>query len=269
MFTALCGQVACRGLRPMIPMAGVNSTGNRFPTNMKNKILMAFAAISLTGSAMAATLTFSTYTASGAGDTSWVMTQDGIESVNFGGSDTTYGGITWFGTSVNGNQTYRQVSEYTFFHSVPGSAWANIAGSTFYPTSPTVALLHDGTFITNLATQDIGINGLTIGQEYMAKFVFADSRIDSDGHTMEVANLDLSSRSGTAQFGYADGRYLVVTATWTADATGQAFLPIFNGSVTSSILNGVQIVAIPEPGSALLGLLGLGSFVFLRRRRAS
>lgn len=185
--------------------------------------------------------------------------------MNFGGGDTTYGGVTWYGTSINGGQTYRNVSTYTLYHSAPGIAWANVAANTFYPSDSSVSLLHNGTWINGQATQDIGINGLTIGNMYEAKFVFADSRPAFDNSTISLANLGFSSSSATVDVGYPDGRYVVVTARWTADAANQAFVPTWNGFSNQSFLNGLQVVTIPESSTLLLGLFSVAAFI--RRKR--
>lgn len=206
-----------------------------------------------------------TYIASGFADTSWVVTTAGVASANFGGADTTYGGVNWEGNTTNGHpasETYVTVGSYSMYHSVPGSAWAsNIIG--FYPTNPATSLFQDGTSISG---GSIDINGLVTGQQYLAKFIFADSRSASAGSLMNVTSTSGNIGStGPTQYAYASGQYLVVTATWTADGFGDSFIPTINGG-SASILNAIQIIAVPEPSAiTLVGCLGILGLI--RRRR--
>lgn len=214
----------------------------------------------------AATVTYSTYTATGAADTSWVITTAGVGSVNFGGFDTIFGGVNWEGTQSNGHpagQTYADVAGFSIYHSIPGSAWASNALG-LYPTAPSVGLLDSATLLSG-AGMTIDINGLTNGQAYTAKFIFANSNAGSAGNTMNLTSIaGNSGSSGAAQYAFADGKFLVVTATWIADGFGDSFAPSINGG-PNSILNAVQIVAIPEPSAMLL--VSLGGLFLIRRRR--
>lgn len=232
---------------------------------MKYTTYAAFALISL-ASVHAATVTYSTYTATGAADTSWVMASTGVASVNFGGFDTIFGGVNWEGTQSNGHpagQTYADVAGFAIYHSIPGSAWASNAFG-LYPTDPSVGLLDSGTLLSG-AGMTIDINGLTNGQAYMAKFIFANSNAGSAGNTMNLTSAaGNTGSSGAAQYAFADGKFLVVTATWTADGFGDSFVPSINGGA-NSILNAVQIVAVPEPSAMLLASIG-GLFLIRRRR---
>ena len=227
----------------------------------------ATAALALTGSASAAVVSYSTYIASGVGDTSWVITTAGVASANFGGSDVTFGGVNWEGSQTNGHpasETYVAVAGYSLYHSVPGFSWASNNPTLFYPSTPTASLLHSGTTLNSVNTT-IDINGLTLGQEYMAKFVFADSRTVPSGTTTTLTALGSDSGASTATtYSYSDGQFLVVTATWTASRAGVSFRPSINGGNFNQ-LNAAQIVAVPEPSAALLGLLA--PLVLTRRRR--
>lgn len=241
--------------------------GSLSTTIMKIIMLTAFAAMAISGSASASTITYSTYTATGAADISWVISSTGVASANFGGSDVTFGGVNWEGSQTNGHiatQTYVDVGGYQFYHSDPGSAWGINQPSLFYPTTPTVGLLHSGTTVSS-ASARIDINGLTIGQQYMATLVFADSRSTPGGTNMTLtAALGDSGSSASTRYSYNDGKYLVVTATWTASRAGVSFTPSIDGG-TASQLNAAQIVAVPEPSVALLA--ALVPLALLRRKR--
>lgn len=229
-------------------------------------MLTALAAIAMTGPAMAATVTYSSYTASGPTDASWVIADTAGGSANFGGSDTTFGGVAFEGNQTNGHdasETYVSVAGYNIYHSIPGSSWAtNQTG--YYPTAPALGLLNTGTFISGSGVT-IDINGLTAGQEYLAKFVFANSNIGAENSTMTLTSgAGDTGSSGSQRFGYSDGQYLVVTARWVENGSGITFLPSINGGSGSS-LNAVQIVAVPEPSSALFS--AFAAFALFRRRR--
>lgn len=234
---------------------------------MKSRILSALVAITITGPACAAVVNYSTYIATGSADTSWVITTTGVGSANFGGTDVTYGGVDWEGSQTNGHsssQTYVSVPGFTIYHSIPGFGWANNNDALFYPTNPTVGLLHSGTTV-NSSSATIDINGLVIGQQYSAKFVFADSRSSPSGTNMTLAALGANSgTSDSTRYSYTDGQFLVVNATWTASTTGISFRPSIDGG-TDTLLNAVQIAAVPEPSAALLSLIA--PLALLRRRR--
>jgi len=235
---------------------------------MKLPLLAASAVIAaaVCGSASAAVVTYSSYVASGHADISWVITASGVGSASFGGPDATYGGVSWEGSTANGHsvgETYVTVAGYNIYHSIPGTGWAvNNAGG--YPTAPSITLLDNFSSLSGSGTIDI--NGLTAGQQYMAKFIFANSSSASNGQTMNLTSAAGNTGAlGATQFAYSDGSFLVVTATWTADGPGDSFVPSLNGG-SSSILNAVQVVAIPEASAvSLLGAVGV--LGLLRRRR--
>jgi len=205
-------------------------------------------------SAFAADVTFSTFTATGSADTSWVLTQPAAASINFGGNDVaSFGSVPWEGTRTNGhneNETYAAVGGYSVYFSRPGVAWGNATQNTFYPTDPSASVLHDAAWLSG--SGQIDIIGLTVGREYTAKFIIADSRGSSAGRQVTVSAMGSNTgSSGAVQYAYSDGQYLVVTATWTADATSISFNPEVGGGFGTQI-NAFQIVLNPLPAGSNL-----------------
>jgi autotransporter-associated beta strand protein len=211
--------------------------------------------LSILASAFAAEVTFGTYTATGSGDTSWVLNSPGVASINFGGDDVaSFGTVPWEGTRTNGHnpgETYASVGGYAVFFSLPGVAWGNVAQNVFYPTDPAANVLHDGAWLST--TGQIDIQGLVVGRQYTAKLIFADSRAPQEGRQITVsASNGSTGSSGGVQYAYSDGRYLVVTATWTADATSLTLVPTVSGGAGTQI-NAVQVFQNPlPPGSNLV-----------------
>lgn len=224
------------------------------------RLRSAMVAFSTITAAFAAPVTFSTYTTTGSADTSWVLTDPTAASMDFGGADTSFGGVAWEGHFTNGHnssETYVSIGGYAAFFSVPNVTWGYTEQNK-YPTDPSLTVLHGAVLQSNAAQIDIG--GLTLGREYTAKLIFADG--NSDGRQINVSAMGANSGStGNVQFGYADGRYLVVTATWTADATGMTFLPLVSGA--NNQINAIQILAgaLP-PGVDLTWDNGAGTSVW-------
>lgn len=210
--------------------------------------------VSLLTSAFAADVTFSTFIATNSADTSWVLTHPAVASINFGGNDvSSFGLVPWEGTRTNGhnpNETYAAVGGYTVYFSQPGVAWGNATQNTFYPTDASASVLHDAAWLPGVG--QIDIVGLKVGREYTAKFIIADSRGSSAGRQVTVSAMGANTgSSGTVQYAYTDGQYLVVTATWTADATSISFNPEVAGGVGTQI-NAIQVMQNPlPPGSDL------------------
>ncbi|MFO1491379.1 MAG: hypothetical protein U1F77_05125 [Kiritimatiellia bacterium] len=216
----------------------------------------------------ASLITYSSATyASNAAD--W-LTGTPVLAVNFGGATTTYGGETFIGTTDNGHnpgETYASNGTLAAYHSTPGIAWANVATSTFDPVGGT-ALLHDGTWRS--ATSQVDVIGLTVGTAYEVQFVLADSRsgIGVEGRAVQLFGLggNAGQNSGVHTYAFSDGRFTVVTAAFTADATTLGIEPRVSDGGSGSQINALRVVAVPEPGTA--GLTGL-SLLILRRLRGA
>lgn len=233
---------------------------------MTSRILpLSIVFLALVGPARAASVSFSIYTATGPTDTSWVITTAGAGSASLGGADTSFGGVSWEGSLTNGhpnNETYVNHSGFTISHRSPTSWAANIVG--LYPADSTLTLLNTGTTAGSNGTIDL--SGLVIGQDYLAKFVFARGFAAGDTVAISLGAGNTGSLPST-QFGYTDGKYLVVTASWTADSTQISFIPTRGGFQTSTV-SAVQLTAIPEPSAlALLGVMSAAGILRRKRRK--
>lgn len=210
----------------------------------------------------AAVVTYTNYTAVNAADTSWIVTPAGgteIAAFNVGGNATSYGGVSWLSTFPSSG-VLNTDTQIDFYYHQPNVAWAPTV-STFYSGGP--ALLHDGAYWPSNTNGVVDLRGFTIGQDYLVQFVFADTRYD--GGTMQVQAVSgVTGNSTTATYSYTNGQYLVVNAQFKADTADTLWIPSANGGGGEQ-LNGIRIVAIPEPSAALLG--GLGILGLLRRRR--
>lgn len=110
------------------------------------------------------------------------------------------------------------------------------------------------------------LSGLTVGQQYQVQFFFGQKNAGARHFTIENesnesnVSLEYDNASDTS-------RYYWVTATWTADNTAQGFDLEATGTDVSdrALLNGVSLLAIPEP--AALGLLGMAFVGLLGARR--
>lgn len=237
---------------------------------MKSQRIAALAATVFIGwpnHSQAATVTYGNYIATGAADTSWVVPAGytSVAAINFGGDETTFGGVTWAdgtdtaGGIVTGNDN---INGYKFRYGVYGVNWGN-NNSVFYPGGPN--LLNDGSWedAVNAPNSELEISNLTVGTHYAIQLVFADNRDGYVGRTVTVEPfLNVTGSSSSVQYSYGDGRFAVVTADFTADATTVKFTPLTTGG---GQINGVHILTVPEPSAALLG--GFSMLALLRRRR--
>ncbi|SHK42665.1 PEP-CTERM protein-sorting domain-containing protein/Myxococcales GC_trans_RRR domain-containing protein/MYXO-CTERM domain-containing protein [Rubritalea squalenifaciens DSM 18772] len=221
---------------------------------MKNTIIAATLA-ALAGSASAATISWSStaYTTNGSAgqnlDTGLFLTT-GTEFLveNVGGAATTFDGI-----------------DFTADSGLFGSAIAN----TFHASSSD---LSDSGRYGSSGADTISLSGLTIGQTYRIQALVFDGRGSAGitGRTVSFDGIDQGQyANGVSGVTWGDG--LLVTGTFTADATDQDFtIEAFDGaSSVGGQLNALLVhntTAIPEPTStAFVGLAGLG--LLLRRRR--
>lgn len=208
------------------------------------------------------TLTTSSSLAPQAGETT-------VAAFNISGATASLGGVS-FTSSATGN--YSTVGPITLAYSAPGVAWASGTSGAY---AANTVLNSFGYTTQNNGTLEF--SGLTSGQQYTFQFILADSRSGGpDGRVIQLfgATLNGADVTGTSnQLRYAyqgQEQYGVVSATFTADASGKAaFVPrtfAADGTTAQGTqINAIQIIAVPEPAAALLG--GLGALALLRRRR--
>lgn len=172
-----------------------------------------------------------------------------IYAENAGGSPTTLDGIAFSGASI------------TF----AGGSWY---GGFFDPVSPLAASgAWGGNGTVGTVTFGTGsLPALISGQAYRVQLLIFDGRGDQTGRTIKVDNSDMGQYANGVS-GVTWGPGLLVTGTFTADATAQAFtLETFAGVTPGGPqLNGLILQAVPEPSSALMG--GLCVIGLLNRRR--
>lgn len=140
-------------------------------------------------------------------------------------------------------------------------------------------LAADGAYITRDITQTI--SGLTVGQQYNLTFYWAGAQQKGyDGATSEQWKVTFGNDAGdvrytdvlqNAEHGFTGWHQ--ETMTFTANKTSEllSFLAIGTptGEPPFSLLDGVSMQAVPEPGSVALMGLGLGLLTFAARRRKS
>lgn len=263
---------------------------------MKHKTtsLAALAALALSSSAQAATITWggaNTITGdAGSGiavknyQPNWNVTQ----STTTGTADISSTGTSVFAMNFTGADSW--INRVTFFESTPqqtlflsgddggaftqngvtltlGAGWSGntrIDGNS--PQGNSYGAVVGYTWDTlsymrwiNGTSGTMTFSGLTVGQEYAIQYWVQDSRtgvgdINSRNLTLDTQTvLDYNNGSGVGQW---------AIGTFTADNESQTINIAANSSVQVNML---QLRAIPEPGSALLG--GLGLLALLRRRR--
>jgi hypothetical protein len=219
-------------------------------------------------------ITYTNYTATSINDASWVN-QNGyvsVTAVNFGGSETNFGGVTWLAgisTAPFGAGTYNVASSIDMIYSAPNQAWASNA-SVF--ASGANALLNDGAW--SAASQNgvpfrIDLSGFTVGQQYMVQFILADTRGDFNGRTVGIDGFSANiadQDSVNFQYAFTDGRFAVITASFIAGSSDFSFMTTTSDGISGQQINAIQVLTVPEPSAALLGCVGV--FALLRRRRA-
>ena len=175
-----------------------------------------------------------------------------ILAQNVGGSALTFDGINFAAGTV-------------------GMGGGNFSG--FHDNVPpaNTLLARQGSYGTNGVASTVNLTGLTIGHLYRVQALVYDGRGDVTipGRTVSFDGIN----QGQYAFGVSGvtwGNGLLVTGTFTADTTSQAFtIETFTsgGASRGGQLNALTLyqTAVPEPSSILLGSLGM--LHLLRRRR--
>ena len=152
-----------------------------------------------------------------------------------------------------------------------GMGGGNFSG--FHENTPTAntLLAREGSYGNNGVASTVNLTGLTSGYTYRVQALVFDGRGDVGipGRTVSFDGIN----QGQYAFGISNvtwGNGLLVTGTFTADSTSQAFtIEAFTsgGASRGGQLNALTLyqTAVPEPSAFLLGSLGL--IHLLRRRR--
>lgn len=120
------------------------------------------------------------------------------------------------------------------------------------------------------------INGLTAGQQYQVSFTWGAGQLQSrSGATVQDMMVSLGSQSfTTSSINVASGGFsgwMTQTFTFTATGASEALTFLAQGTPTGlppiAALDGVSLVAVPEPGSIALFAAGLGLMGFFYHRR--
>lgn len=147
-----------------------------------------------------------------------------------------------------------------------GDSTFNIPGPFLAGGSPTSSdanfnsALGDATFWTNPGNPNnsYNLNNLTIGQQYLALFLMADTRSDTSGRTFSITSGGQTSPS--QQYAFANGIAALggyAAGTFTADAMSQIFLKPGDGQLNEIVLYTV----VPEPSVLAMILGGFGLLV--------
>jgi len=142
-------------------------------------------------------------------------------------------------------------------------------------SAPYVTLLSTGGGASFGANYTLTMSGLTVGQEYQFQWWSNNSSATVDGTTATAGNA-VTLDSNLTNAGGGVGQFAI--GTFIADNAAQQIVFTRTAGSSISTVNGFQLrqlapgpgTAVPEPGSALMGMLvlglcGLGS---ARRRRA-
>lgn len=229
---------------------------------LKTIHLAALSALTLAGSASAATITWGSAAAiSSSTDVSTTGTLVTAAYMGNAGSQVVNGVTFSAAAATAGTSSYTGFTLSTIdavAGTQPGSGPSGVTGSYATILDQMAENFIGGTTLT------LTLTGLTLNQEYQLQFWAADYRTQY-GDLGRSETLTAGNTSGSLSFlrngGSASGSYIL--GTFTADGTTQAIT--VNGT-GDAIVNAFQVRAIPEPGAALLG--GLGMLALLRRRRA-
>jgi hypothetical protein len=216
-------------------------------------------------------------------DGSFEQLTNGIGQIGYNGNSLLAG---WTNNTANGSLGYNFVyspgsADTTGANGVSGNVklWGpgDGANNGLPATSPDGGnyIAADGAYEVAPISQTI--NGLVAGQQYALSFWYAGAQqsgfngVTTEQWLVSLGGQQLSTAVLTDQSnGFTGWQYTTLTFTATASSELLSFLAAGtpNGEPPFSLLDGVSLNAVPEPGSAsllLTGLLAVGLFV--RRRQ--
>lgn len=171
-------------------------------------------------------------------------------------------------------------SQGRYYDTTPFTLWGSNnggAGPTALGPSPQGGnyLAQDGDSTHNVAITQT-VTGLTIGQDYNVSFYWAAGQQHGfDGATTEKWQVTLGSQTQStpvfslATHGFSGWMQQTMTFTATSTSSLLSFLAVGtpNGLPPFALLDGVSLMAIPEPGTYALVILALLGFILFRRNR--
>ncbi len=179
-------------------------------------------------------------------------------ALNLGGVDLTRDGIPYTGVIRSGSQTatfYTSESISVTGTTDSGSTWAslNFGGDPLFNTIE---------YPTGSRGFYIDITGLTPTRDYQVQYLFGDPRT-AYPYTGTVTLTDSLSNTATTamRFGTSDSHYELMTATVSGSTSLRLTVP------PAPLISGIVLHSVPEPGTALLMIVGMGGLFCCRWRQ--
>ncbi len=243
-------------------------------------ISAAIVAMAVASSAQAAT----NLVTNGGFESSSAVVKPGYESYEFGASYNYANGVTgWTSASNNAFNVYF-VNDGTATTTDADTRFTGGADQQYLWQLPAVANPNGGNFVAldgdsnynGAITQSIG--GLSAGSQYQLTFYWAAAQYrDRSGPTTEQLHVDFGGDTyDTAVVGNAShgvSGWMTETVVFTAHNASQVLSFLSKGTPAGqppvALLDGVSLVAVPEPATWGLMIVGFGGIGLAARRRRS